>query len=384
MVADSAARGIRELDPHGEIGILSKEDVPPATRPALSKKLWTDPDFAFDDIWMNTEADTGAVRHAGVSAVSIDRERKLVTTDGDATFGYQQLLLATGGTPKRLDLPKDPRIFPYRTVEDYEHLRELTASRRHVAVIGGSFIATEIASGLVQNDTEVTLIFRDATLGGGIFPPALAEYFNDLFATKGVKLMPSTSVESADADPDRITLHLSTGESLDCDVVVQGVGVEPNVELAVQAGLATEDGVVVDEFLRTEDASIYAAGDVASYPDRILGRTRVEHVDNANEMGRQAGRNLAGADEPYEHTPFFYSDIFDDGYEAVGTLDASLETVTRQDGDRRVVHYLEGDRVAGVLLWNVFGRVEDACDAIAHADASDHEALRRRISTSDA
>jgi hypothetical protein len=109
----------------------------------------------------------------------------------------------------------------------------------------------------------------------------------------------------------------------------------------------------------------------------------VEHEDNANEMGRQAGRNMAGAAEPYTHTPFFYSDLFDDGYEAVGVLDASLETVTQQDGDQSVVYYVEGDRVVGVLLWNTFGHVDDALDAIAHADASNPDALRRRIRTSE-
>jgi NADPH-dependent 2,4-dienoyl-CoA reductase/sulfur reductase-like enzyme len=383
MVADSAARGIRELDPHGEIGILAQEDTPPAARPPLSKNLWTDPDFAFDDIWLNTEADTGAVRHAGISAVSIDRGRRLVATDGDATFGYQELLLATGGAPRRLDLPDDPRILTYRTVADYERLRELTRTRQHVAVIGGGFIASEVAAALVQNGTEVSLIFRGSTLGGKVYPSAIAERVNKVFVDKGVHLHSGAEVVSGDVGPDGIVLHLSTGADVDCDAVVEGIGVTPNVSLAAAAKLHTDDGVVVDEFLRSDDPSIYAAGDVASYPDRLLGRTRVEHEDNANEMGRQAGRNMAGAAEPYTHTPFFYSDLFDDGYEAVGVLDASLETVTQQDGDQSVVYYVEGDRVVGVLLWNTFGHVDDALDAIAHADASNPAARRRRSRTSE-
>lgn len=379
MVADAAARGIRELDPDGSIGILSKEHVPPATRPALSKKLWTDPDFAFDDIWTNTEDDTGAVRHAGVSAVSIDRDEQVVVTDGDATFGYQQLLLATGSEPKRLQLLDDPREFAFRTVEDYERLRDLSGGGKHVAVIGGSFIATELAAALVQNDTKVTLVFPDEVLGGSTFPDDLAKSIHAKFASHGVQLVPGARAESAEVSGERITLKLSTGENIQCDAVVEGVGVTPNVELASEAGLDVEDGVIVDEHLRTTDGHIFAAGDIASYPDRILGRTRVEHVDNATEMGHKAGRNLAGALEPYDHTPLFYSDLFDDGYEAVGTLDASLETVTNHGDEGRIVYYLDGDQVVGVLLWNEWDKTDDARDAIANADATDHEALRHRI-----
>ncbi|WP_449278447.1 NAD(P)/FAD-dependent oxidoreductase [Leucobacter sp. GX24907] len=410
MVADSAARGIREMDPEGSIGIVAEEETPPVARPALSKKLWTDPSFAFDDAWLDTEADTGATRHAGERVVEIDREARIVRTEHGREVGYEQLLLATGGEPNRLDLPEDERIVYFRSVEDYRTLRRHSGNHRHLAVVGGSFIGTELAAALVQNDTETTLVFPQPVLGGDVFPADLANRFHRMFECEGVWLVPGATVESArigpddrvepvergerggagddDWDDDRehsIVLRLSTGVSIGCDAVAIGVGVTPNVGLASAAGLDTDDGVIVDERLRTSDPRVFAAGDIASYPDAILGRRRIEHVDNATEMGRQAGRNMAGADEAYDHTPFFYSVIFGNRYEAVGTLDSSLETVEQWDGeDTGVVYYVDGERVRGVLLWNIEGRQDEARDAIDRADASDRDALRTRIPLTNA
>lgn len=147
-----------------------------------------------------------------------------------------------------------------------------------------------------------------------------------------------------------------------------GIGIQPDVELARQAGLAVDNGIIVDEFLRTSHPSIYAAGDVAAFVNPAIGnRIRVEHEDNALTMGRAAGRAMAGQAEPYDHLPFFYSDLFELGYEAVGEVDARLETVADwiEPFRQGVVYYLRGQRVRGVLLWNVWGQVEAARRLIA-------------------
>ncbi|MBK0419630.1 NAD(P)/FAD-dependent oxidoreductase [Leucobacter sp. CSA1] len=386
MVADSAARGIRELDAEGTIGIVAQEETPPVARPALSKKLWTDASFSFDDAWLDTEADTGATRHAGERAVSIDREDRVVRTENGLVLRYEQLLLATGGTPNALDLPEDERVVYYRSVEDYRRLRRLAGDHRLIAVIGGSFIGTELAAALVQNDTEAILIFPEPVLGGSVFPADLAHRFEGLYREAGVEHVPAARLEQGEAGEDGLELRLTNGDRVRCDAVVVGVGVTPNIGLAERAGLETGDGVLVDDRLRTSDDRIFAAGDIASYPDAILGRRRIEHVDNAVEMGHQAGRNLAGADEPYDHTPYFYSVVFGNRYEAVGTLDSSLETVEAWSEDREqgIVFYLDGARVAGVLLWNLSGRREEARRAIAEADAGDRDALKTRIPLRDA
>ncbi len=166
------------------------------------------------------------------------------------------------------------------------------------------------------------------------------------------------------------------------DAVVAGIGIEPNIELAESIGLTTDNGVVVDEFLRTSNPDIYAAGDVAAFYNPALGkRMRVEHEDNANSMGRLAGRNMAGMIEPYDHLPFFYSDMFELGYEAVGEVDSRLETFAdwKRPNEEGVVYYLKDGRVRGVLLWNVWEQVEAARKLIAAPGPFNPENLKGRL-----
>ena len=151
-------------------------------------------------------------------------------------------------------------------------------------------------------------------------------------------------------------------------MVVAGLGITPNVELASGAGLACENGIRVDEWLRTSHPDIYAAGDVASFFSPQMGRdVRVEHEDNANTMGSAAGKNMAGGSVRYNHLPFFYSDLFDIGYEAVGDIDARLETVAdwREEFRQGVVYYMKAGRIRGVLLLNTWGKVDAARALIA-------------------
>jgi NADPH-dependent 2,4-dienoyl-CoA reductase/sulfur reductase-like enzyme len=169
--------------------------------------------------------------------------------------------------------------------------------------------------------------------------------------------------------------------------VIAGIGVTPNVELARQAGLMTDNGMAdngieVDAALRTSAPDIYAAGDVANFANPALGiRLRVEHEDNANTMGRMAGRSMAGSAESYDHLPFFYSDLFDMGYEAVGQVDSGLEVVAdwREPHREGVLYYLRGGRVRGVLLWNVWGQVDAARRLIAEPGPFRPEDLHGRL-----
>ncbi len=164
--------------------------------------------------------------------------------------------------------------------------------------------------------------------------------------------------------------------------MVAGLGIIPSVELPRAAGLAVENGVVVDELLRTSQPDVFAAGDVAAFNSPALGRRiRVEHEDNANTMGRQAGRSMAGQAEPYHHLPFFYSDLFDLGYEAVGEVDSRLETVVdwQEPYKTGVVYYLKEGRVRGVLLWNVWEQVEAARRLIAEPGPFRPEDLKGRL-----
>ncbi|RKR04388.1 apoptosis-inducing factor-like protein [Kushneria sinocarnis] len=380
MVSANATAGIRERDERGSIGIVGSEPNGPVTRPALSKKLWTDPEFGFDKIWMKPE-DKGATLHADTRIVSLDRDHRTVTADNGDVFGYGRLLIATGGEPKKLDLAPSERVLYFRTVEDYRRLRELAGSQRHIAVVGGSYIGTELAAALALNDTRVTLIHPEQVLGDRVFPPDLARRFQEMYHAHGVTLMGGRRLASGRQDDDTVTLTLDSGETVAADAVALGLGVEPVCDFAAAAGLAVDDGIMVDEMLRTSDPNIFAAGDVASYPDNLLGRQRAEHVDNANRMGQQAGAIMAGSEAPYTHTPYFYSNVFELGYQAVGTLDSSLRTIEdwQEPQSRGVVYYLEEDVVKGVLLVNLKERLDAAREVIKERTPGDREALIGRI-----
>jgi 3-phenylpropionate/trans-cinnamate dioxygenase ferredoxin reductase component len=383
MAGDAAAHGIRERDPDGTIGVIGREPTAPVTRPALSKKLWTDAEFTEDQIWLPT-ADTGADLILGTSVTAIDRDAGTVTTDTGAVIGYDRLLLATSGHPTPLGLPASGRVLYYRTYRDYERLRELSGQGRHVVVVGGGYIGTELAAALVQNDTRVTLVFPDEVLTASTFPAALAERVERRFTEAGVELLPGARVSGGESTADGVRVELEDGRVIEADAAVIGTGITVETGLAEAAGLTLGDsGIRVDDQLRSSDERIWVAGDAAEYPDRILGRRRVEHVDHAQESGTVAGRNLAGAGEPYTHTPFYYSDLFELGYEAVGALDSSLATVEdwTTPFEEGVVYYLaeDGSGVAGVLLWNVWDATDAARRVIAEQTDVSADALRGLI-----
>jgi NADPH-dependent 2,4-dienoyl-CoA reductase/sulfur reductase-like enzyme len=188
-----------------------------------------------------------------------------------------------------------------------------------------------------------------------------------------------TGLEGAGTDLRVVT---QDGRRIPANAVVAGIGIQPNTQLAEAAGLKVEDGIIVDESLQTSHAGVYAAGDVARFPDALLGTARrVEHEDAANSMGKAAGRIMAGADETYDYSPMFYSDLFDLGYEAVGRLDSRMETVAdwQEPFRKGVVYYLDDGRVRGVLLWNVWDKVDAAKEVIAAAEQVTASQLKGRI-----
>lgn len=205
-------------------------------------------------------------------------------------------------------------------------------------------------SALTLNGKEVVMILPGQDIGARVFPPPLAQFVSNLYKQKGVEVLAGEKTIGLERRGNQQILQTSTNREIVVDGVVAGVGIEPNVELAQAVGLEVEDGIIVDECLRTSHPDIFAAGDVAAFYNPALGkRIRVEHEDNANSMGRLAGRNMAGEAEPYQHLPFFYSDMFELGYEAVGEVDSRLETFAdwKRPNEEGVIHYLRNDRVRG-------------------------------------
>jgi 3-phenylpropionate/trans-cinnamate dioxygenase ferredoxin reductase component len=370
MTGDAAVKGIRKVDPEGTIGVIGAETHAPYSRPPLSKGLWHDKELS--SIWKGT-AEHGAELHLGRRITEIDPGQRSATADDATTFGFQTLLLATGGNPRRLPFGADEVIY-FRSLDDYERLHTLAEDRKRFLVVGGGFIGSEIAAALASKGRDVVMAFPEDGVGSRVFPPDLAAFVTDYYREKGVEVLVGASVTGVERRGESavVLLRNGSGESHEttADGVVAGIGIIPETSLAEAAGLAVDDGIVVDEMLRTSAPHVFAAGDVARFHNPALGRAiRVEHEDNALTMGDVAGRNMAGEMTPYHHLPFFYSDLFDLGYEAVGELDPRLETVAdwHERFRQGVVYYLGDGRVRGVLLWNVWGKVDEARALIAEA-----------------
>ena len=217
---------------------------------------------------------------------------------------------------------------------------------------------------------DVTLVFPEAGIGARLFPAGLAEFVTGFYRDHGVHVRPGELVEAVEESGGGFAVKLRDGETLQGDAVVAGFGIEPETELAASAGLAVADGIVVDEYGRAGGrGDVFAAGDVARFPSKLLGtEIRVEHEDQANSHGRAVGANMAGANLPYEHQPFFYSDLFELGYEAVGEVDSRLDSVAEwaEPNRKGVVCYVDGERrPRGFLLWDVWGKVDEATALIA-------------------
>jgi 3-phenylpropionate/trans-cinnamate dioxygenase ferredoxin reductase component len=361
MTGHSAVAALRARDPGAEIALLGEEPDRPYARPPLSKGLWLGKEEA--SVWLRDVP--GVTWLTGRRAVTLDPRAREVHDDHGEVHRYERLLLATGVRPRRFPFGGNAVIY-LRTLADYRRLR--AAPGRRVIVIGAGFIGSEVAASLAQGDREVTLLFPEPRIGARVYPADLSAALMSTFEAKGVRLLPGETVAAIEADGDATRVRTGSGKELVADAVVAGLGVTPDVALAEAAGIRCQDGIVVDARLETSAPGVYAAGDVARFPSPQLGGlVRIEHEDNALTMGAAAGRILGGSDERYEHLPFFYSDLFDLGYEAVGLLDSRLETVASWKTPFRegVVYYLDGDRVRGVLLWGIFGQVDAARALVA-------------------
>jgi NADPH-dependent 2,4-dienoyl-CoA reductase/sulfur reductase-like enzyme len=368
----SAIAGIREIDPTGKIVVLQNEPHFPYDRPPLSKALWSGKK-KIDQIFLKSEAyyqRHGVDLRLDCEAACIFPVARQVRDAQGNCFQYRKLLLAVGGEPRRLVIPggMDPKVFYFRTLDDYLRLREKIVPGCRVVVVGGGFIGAEMAAALNMAGADVTLVFPENVLLERIFPRELAQTIQVEYRRRGVKVIPDDVPLAFVRDHENhMSVRTRNGKELIADQVVVGAGIEPRVKLAQEAGLGVWDGVLVNEYLQTSDADIYAAGDIAFFPYKLLNRgARLEHWDNAIQQGKLAGRNMAGAVERYDDFPYFYSDLFDFGFEAVGEIDPKLEIF--EDWTQRhrtgVVYYAQHGVIRGVMLCGIWNRVDWARDLI--------------------
>jgi 3-phenylpropionate/trans-cinnamate dioxygenase ferredoxin reductase component len=367
MTGDAVCQGIREVDGDGTIALVGEEQHAPYKRPPLTKGLWKGGDEA--KIWRNT-GERGVDLHLGRRIVSLDPDGNRAVDDAGDEYRYERVILATGGSPRRLGEGSDDVVY-YRTLDDYRRVRELSDGGASFLVIGGGFIGSELAAALRSQGREVTMVFPEPGVGWRGFPAGLSRFVTEYYESQGVRVLPETLVESVEEMRQRV------GAS----VVVAGLGIAPRTALAEEAGLPIDDGIVVDDHGRVPGfGNVFAAGDVAHFPMAGLGRSgRVEHEDHANSHGRLVGANAAGGDSPYDRLPFFYSDLFDLGYEAVGEVDSRHATVELwlEPHRKGIVAFVDGEsRPRGFLLWNVWDKVDGARELIVAGEPVTEEDLR--------
>src|SRR2546426_12216784 len=249
MTADAAARAIRESDPGGSLGIISADPHPPYNRPPLSKGLWKgdDPEKT---VWRGTDR-IGAELGLGRRATAINTKQKTVTDDRGNILSYEKLLLATGGTPRRLPMQTGQIIY-YRTFDDYRRLRALANEKLRFAVLGGGFIGSEIAAALRIVGRDVTMIVPEEGIGARVFAADLSKFLVDYYREQGVDVRTGEGLADLQQSAGKVSVKTTHGKEIPVDVVVAGLGIQPNVELAEQAGLRVDNGIVGDE-LRSEE-----------------------------------------------------------------------------------------------------------------------------------
>jgi 3-phenylpropionate/trans-cinnamate dioxygenase ferredoxin reductase component len=351
IAADSAARGIRQVDQQGPIGLISKEPDPPYNRPPLSKGLWGR--MPLKRIWRNT-ADLGVNLLLNETAISLDPSIQRVITNKGTEYTYDRLLLATGGEPVQITSPSN-RILYFRTLQDYQRLRSLSDEGQRFLVIGGGFIGSELAAVLKLQGKDVTIIFPEAGIGGRVFPAEQSQFLTNYFREKDVHVLNNQLVDRLQDEGEQVRVNTSQNDTLFFDAVVAGIGIRPNLDLALQSGLAARSGILVDAYLRSENEGVFVAGDVMEFYQPVLKKhMRVEHEEHANMSGLFAGRGMAGELEPYTRLPYFYSDMFDLSYQAVGELNVNDTVVMDWIVPHRqgVIYYLFEGRLRGIALWD--------------------------------
>lgn len=382
MTADAAVASLNDSDPDGSVGLIGLEKDPPYARPPLTKDLWKG-DEELNEIFLETP-ENDVTMHLGRLVKEIDRSSKKVVDAQGNEYNYEKLLIATGGAPRKIPKIDVEGIIYYRTVEDYKKSKKLVDENLKFGIIGGGFIGSEIAAGIkiYKPEAQVTMLFPEEGVCARLFPSELTRFLTDYYNDKGITVHPGELVVDIKKQEEQYIVDTKSGKSFEFDVVIAGLGIEPNVKLAKEAGLTVDNGIIVDEYLQTDDPDIFAAGDVARYHHPMLERkVRVEHEDNAVWAGYYAALNMAGEETPAEHISMFYSDLFDLGYEAVGELNSELETVEDwiDPFNKGVVYYLKDGNVRGVLLWNVWEKLDDARELMLSSKSFVSDDLKGKI-----
>ena len=358
-----AARQIRSIDPNASIRIACDEPVAPYDRPPLSKDYLTG-DKRVDDLYLEQPrllVEEDIVCELSKAVIRLDPARRVATLSDGGEINFERALIATGGRPVRLDLPgaELAGIHYLRTAQDADALGAEALPGRRALVIGGGFIGLEVAASLSTRGLDVTVLEALPRVWARFGNEELSRYIMRSCEERGVRFLTSTQVAEFRGEGRVTGVITSAGDLIACDLVCVGVGIRPNVELAIEAGLEVDDGIVVDAHMRTSHPDIYAAGDVINYFDPIANRRRrVEHWGHAEHSGQVAGRCMTGGAEAYDLVSYVWSDIFDIHLEFAGdeyAHDLQLRRGDPADGSFMIL-YLKAGRVTSFFAINTPSR----------------------------
>jgi 3-phenylpropionate/trans-cinnamate dioxygenase ferredoxin reductase subunit len=379
-----AAQTLREEGFDRRITLLGEESNRPYERPPLSKDYLqgnTDRDsiFVHPESWYANHA---VELRLGAAVTSLDPALRTVTTATGVQLGYDKLLLATGSTPRRVSVPGADfdGVRYLRSVEDSERIKAGFARAQRVAIIGAGWIGLETAAAARNAGLDVTLLEAGELPLLRVLGPEVAPIFADLHRDHGVDLRCQVAVAELTGRNGAVTgVILRDGSRIDADMVLVGVGITPNGQLAAEAGLKVDNGIVVDEHLRTSDPDIFAAGDVAhAYNPRLGRHIRVEHWANARRQGVTAAKAMLGQDAVDARPSYFFSDQYDLGMEYTGDIGPSGydRVIFRRHADSRqvIVFWLHEQRVqAGmnINIWDVADDIERLVQSARRVNVDD-------------
>jgi len=347
---NAAAEMLRREGYDGPVTIISADEFLPYDRPNLSKDYLAG---TAPEEWIPLRSADFYREHrietlTKTPVVAIDAKAKRLMLPNDHSLGYGALLLATGSTPVHLNIPGDdlPHVYYLRTLADSRRIIEKAKQAKHAVVIGASFIGLEVAASLRERKVEVAVVGKESLPLEKVLGRELGKLIRETHEQHGVEFY----LGRTPAVIQERHVQLDDGTILDCDLVVVGIGVRPNTSLAETAGIATDNGVLVNEFLETNVSGIFAAGDIARWPDPRAGRIRVEHWVVAERQGQTAARNILGAREQFVTPPFFWSNHFEIAIRYVGH--GSRDDRAILSGDLKAkdasVIFRAGDKVTAV------------------------------------
>jgi 3-phenylpropionate/trans-cinnamate dioxygenase ferredoxin reductase component len=362
----SAIEGIRERDKDRPILLIGNEGLP-YDRPPLSKKLWLGKK-KIEEIFLHDEkfySDNKVTLLLGTKITEVDPEHKTVSDEKGNKYSYDKLLLSTGGAPRMLPVVGGymEEICYYRYYSDYLKIRKQAEPGKSAVIIGGGFIGSEMAAALNFNKLDVTMIFPENYMCSRVFPESLGRTMMGRFLEKGVRIIKGDKPVSFTRNGDKLITQTDNGKKIESDMVIAGVGIAPEIKLAEMAKLSVGNGIVVNEQLNTSSPDIYSAGDNTLFYYQVLGKQmRLEHWDNSINQGKLAGRNMTGDKQLFRYMPYFFSDLFEFGYEAVGEVTTELEIFCdwQKENDTGVIYYLKDNKIRGIMMCNIWDKVDTA------------------------